>query len=512
MLHVERGGHLLDEPEFDILFESEAIASNPDRGTVAGGNAISPWDDLPIDGDYIKSEAKADRMGSILYAVAIRLPGSGRQRSIRTFRAPTVSDMAGLSAAEAELAKALPDWLVQGIIPTEERYIGPADRSANYGIKLHRDLFSPRQLLVHGMFVEEFHRLIPEVEEALPPERAEAVLGVLAMMQGKSLNYNALLSSWDATRDRIRSVFDTHSFAFKWTYGEFEGARVLYPWCLDQVADAYEEISRLMRPSDSGIKSEASIGMTIPGEVTVTRGNAGDLVAVSSKSQSLVCIDPPYFDNVMYGELSDFFGVWEQRTVGKIWPELMPGGLADLKNEAVANVARFADAGRRKNQLAEADYEAKMQGIFAECHRVLADDGVMTVMFTHKKATAWDALGMALMEAGFTIETSWPIKTESEQSLHQAKKNAAESTIMMVCRKRADDGEGTPYFEDLEAEVRRAAKDAVARFAASGISGVDLLLSTYGPALSVISAHWPVYSSEADEFRQIPAASPRRSS
>ena len=185
---------------------------------------------------------------------------------------------------------------------------------------------------------------------------------------------------------------------------------------------------------------------------------------------------------------------------GAIWPDLMPGGLADVKNEAVANVARFADSGRKKKALAVADYEAKMQAIFAECNRVLRDDGVLTVMFTHKRAEAWDTLGMALMQAGFTIETSWPVNTESEQSLHQAKKNSAASTIMLVCRKRGRRRqESHPYFEDLEADVRSAARDAVERFSAAGISGVDLLLSTYGPALSVVSAQWPVYSSEADE-------------
>ena len=100
--------------------------------------------------------------------------------------------------------------------------------------------------------------------------------------------------------------------------------------------------------------------------------------------------------------------------------------------------------------------------------------------------------------AGFTIETSWPVNTESEQSLHQAKKNAAASTIMLVCRKRAPSDGRPPFFEDIEAEVRAAARDALVRLSDAGIRGVDLLLATYGPALSVISARWPVYSSDAD--------------
>jgi adenine-specific DNA methylase len=497
---TERQGVLLDEPTFEILVGEEAVASHPDRGTVAGGDAISPWDDLPVKSEYIKAEAKAGRMGSILYAVWIRTPGKTKGRPQRAFRSPTPRDIEAIGAAEAELNRALPGWLEAGIIPGEQVPLGnKTTEPLGMGMSTWRSFFSPRQLLVHGTFVEEFQRLVPEVTDALPTDRATAVLGVLAMMQGKALNFDAILASWHASRSTMRSVFDAHNLAFKWSYAEFEGARELYPWCLEQIVDAYEEIAKLMKPSDSSLKSDVLLDIAVPGPVVVTRGTAGDLSTVPDGSQTLVCIDPPYSDNVMYGELSDFFGVWEQHTVGAVWPDLMPGGLADLKNEAVANVARFADTGKRKKALAEADYEAKMQAIFAECHRVLTEDGVMTVMFTHKKATAWDALGMALMEAGFTIETSWPVKTESEQSIHQAKKNSAESTIMMVCRKREPTGKSIPYFEDLEGEVRRAAKDAVERFSSAGITGVDLLLSTYGPALSVISAHWPVYSSEADE-------------
>ena len=95
--------------------------------------------------------------------------------------------------------------------------------------------------------------------------------------------------------------------------------------------------------------------------------------------------------------------------------------------------------GRRKKALADLDYEAKMAAMFAECRRVMADNGVLTVMFTNKDARAWDALGTALITAGFAVERSWPVETEPESSSHQAKKNAA-STIMLVCRKRPPTG------------------------------------------------------------------------
>lgn len=490
-LVTERNGVSLDAPEFEVVPKRE-IDFDPDDGTVARGKGVSPWDHLAIDGDYIKAEAQAGRMGSVLYAVATR---TGR---VRGFRAPTETDLDALKAAERELEARLPVWDAENVLPTEAVPHGNDNRPHTFGMGEWRRMFSARQLLVHGTFVEEFRKLIPEVREELGRDRGDAVLTELALMQGKAVNYNAMLASWHAPRQTMRSVFDRHDFAFKWTFAEFEGARELYPWCLDQIVDAYEGICDLLEPSDAGRADIEPIERPAP---VVTAGNGADLETVETGSVELVCIDPPYYDNVMYAELADFFYVWEKRTLGLIHPDLFEAELTDKKNEAVANQARFAEFGRRRASLATQDYQAKMEAIFAESARILRDDGVMTVMFTHKKAEAWDTLGMALMEAGFTIETSWPVNTESEHSLHQAKKNAAASTIMLVCRKRKplEEGASHPYFEDLEAEVREAAREAMDRFSAAGIEGVDLLLATYGPALSVISAAWPVYSSESDE-------------
>jgi putative DNA methylase len=504
---TEKNGITLAEPEFEILFGADAISSAPDAGSVAGGDGISIWDGLPIDGDYIKAEAKAGRTGSVLYAVAVKYPvRGGAAKWLRTFRPPSPVDHAALERADEECARVLPGWLAAGIVPSEEIGTSNYDRGHRmYGMNRWIDMFTPRQLLVHGVFAEEFARFLPEVQESLGDDRGRKVAGVLGLMQGKALDYNAMGTMWDATRFKVAHVFTKHNFSFKWCFAEFEGAQELLPWCLEQVLDAYEGIAALYEPgTDAYVVSQETfrgrreeLRHPVPGPVSVLRGNAADLIHVESGSQTLVCVDPPYYDNVMYAELSDFFGVWEQHTVGRAWPDLMPGGPADQTNEAVANVARFVDFGRRKKELANADYQAKMLAIFAECARVLRDDGVMTVMFTHKRAEAWDTLGMALMQAGFEIGTSWPVNTESEQSLHQAKKNAAASTVMLVCRKRSTSNKGDAFFEDLVPEIKAAARSAVTRFEANGIRGVDLLLSTYGPVLSVISAAWPVYSSEA---------------
>jgi len=403
-LATEHGGKQLEEPRFEIV-EGNAIDFDPNQGTVARGDAVSPWDGLVIDGDYIKAEAQADRMGSMLYAVAIRTSKG------RGFRPPTQTDLEALAAAEAELTRLLPQWEADDVLPTESVPLGNDTRPHQYGMSRWRDMFSPRQLLVHGTFLDEFRRLVPEVRAEFGEERGDAVLTQLALSQGKALNWNAALSSWNINAESTRSVFDRHDFAFKWTYAEFEGARELYPWCLEQILDAYEGLAGLLKPSDAASLSE--VNSNVVPRPTVLTGNAADLAQVESSSVELVCIDPPYYDNVMYAELADFFYVWEKRTLGLIHPDLFEAELTDKQNEAVANPARFAEFGARRKELANADYQAKMAAIFAECARILRDDGVLTVMFTHKRAEAWDTLGMALMEAGLTIETSWPVNTES---------------------------------------------------------------------------------------------------
>lgn len=492
-MRTEADGVALDEPQFDVIFGRDVDAAEASRGIAAGGRAISPYDDMVIDGDYIKAEAQAGRMSEILYAVAIRT-ASGE----RTFRAPTEDDHAALRSAEARYADVKDVWQARGILPSEDI---PDEANYDRGHRLYGrytwlDMFTPRQALVHGTFSDEFAKLIVEVEEALG-DQAGDVLFELALMQGKAVNWNARSSTWNIGSQGMRSVFDKHNFSFKWTFAEFEGATALYSWCFDRLKANYAEIARLLEDTGaSGMAGEAPLDR----RVAVSQGSAADMPSVEDCSVAHICMDPPYYDNVMYAELAGFFYVWEKRTLGRLVPEYFVGDQTDKENEAVANPARFAAMGRRKKELADLDYEAKMTAIFAEARRVLRDDGVLSVMFTHKRAEAWDTLGMGLLQAGFTIETSWPVNTEKEQSLHQANLNSAASTIMLVCRKReATNGSGLVYLDDIEQEIRNAARAAAQRFQHDGIDGVDLLLSTYGPTLSVISQNWPVYSSVPDQ-------------
>jgi adenine-specific DNA methylase len=482
----------MDEVRFEIVRGREVAQVNPSVGTVRNGVGISPWSGDIIDGEHIKREAQAGRMGQQLYALAVKNElGKG-------FRSPTTIDVDAALESGRELDRCRSRFTERNAIPSEQiGAISNYDRGHRlYGMRAWADLFAPRQLLSLATMLEEVQAASREAISSLGRERGHAVATLLGIALDKCVDYNSRNSRWS---DRgVRSTFDRHNFSLKWSHGEWDAAHNLWPWALDQVTDAYSDMAELVDSAQRRVWT--GVGESRP--VEVTQGNAAAL-DLTSASVDLVCIDPPYYGSVQYAELSDFFYVWLKRSVGDLYPEFFAADLTDKDDEAVANPARFASFGPRRKQLANQDYERKMGAAFREIHRVLRDDGVLTVMFTHKQVEAWDALSSALIGAGFWIETSWPVHTESEHSLHQARKNAASSTILLVCRKRREQAQPA-WWDDLKGPVRRVARERAAEFLAEGITGVDLYISAFGPALSVISEHWPVLTSELDDETRQP--------
>lgn len=476
---------------FEIVRGQAAVAAQPDRATISRGNAVSPWTGDTIDGDYIKTEAQAGRMGQQLYALAIKnVRGSD-------FRLPSSEDLDAVRHAEGALAEWLPRREAEGLIPREPfPAVSNDPRPLHYGMPTWADMFSSRQLLALGTYLEVFRQVGEQIERELPPGQAKAVETYLGFAFDKAIDRNCYASRWIPQRQVLGSRFERHDFSFKWSYGEFDAAHNLVPWCVEQISDAYRGLAKLVDSARSPLFSSG--GVPVVDRLQISQANAASLEDLPDASLHLVCVDPPYYDNVMYAEVSDFFYVWMKRTLGDLYPDFFRDELTNKDDEAVANVARFASLGRKRRELADQDYQRKMAAIFREIHRVLRPDGVLTVMFTHKRVEAWDTLATALMEAGFAIKTSWPVHTEFEHSLHQARKNAAQSTILLVCRKRPPSGEPV-WWDEITGRVRRTAREKAQQFQGQGIQGVDLYLSTFGPVLSIISQEWPVLTSEVDE-------------
>ncbi len=458
---------------------------DPDKGSVSRGAAVCPRCSLPLDEDYIRAQAQAGRMGQQLAVIGFKRQG----QSGRFFRPPTNADLTAISMAQKALEESLPKWRSRGIVPEEPVPDGTKTRELlNRGVTKWSDVFSPRQLLVHLTTLETI--LEQPWDEVRDPKKREALRVYMAMAFDIGLSHESVQSRWDGGKLKVCNLFERHDFAFRWSFAEIDGAGHLFDWVTFQVFDAYRKIAELLEGTTHANKWPE-----------VVCGDARTLNSLVDGSIVTVVTDPPYYDNVMYAELADFFYVWEKRSLGDVFPELFHQELTDKDDEAVANPARFRSAHRgRARELAKRDYEAKMQAAFQECRRVLRDDGVLTVMFTHKKVEAWDTLSSALFEAGFEVTASWPIHTESEHSLHQAKKNAAASTILLVCRKRVSDIKGA-WWEDLQEELDRVVHIHAEEYLKRGMRGQDIFIATFGPALKVISAAWPVRTKDGRQIR-----------
>ena len=512
-----------DTPGRVCTFEIVRSAEQQSSGTVSRGAGTCPYSDCGrvIDGGEIKAQAQSGEMGDQLYAIVYKervvvesKSGKTREKWVRKYRVPRREDDNSIEI-QALLAQKLPEWEALDIIPNEQ--IPDANKTAEprrYGMLSWRQMFSPRQLLCHGTSVEIFREMLDadRTDSRLNDVR-RAAFAYIALAIDTLLDYNNRASYWDTSTGRgLRHIFNRHDFAFVWSYGEMAPvvSGLGYDWAIEKSTKCIDELIGLMRQESNGANDlfDNSEVTPVP-TVTITCKPGDSLDHIEDNSVDAVVMDPPYGANVMYAELSDFFYVWLKRTAGYVFPELFRRNLTDKDNEAVANLARFKGQKGAK-VLAAREYQERMASIFTECRRTLKPNGIMTVMFTHKETDAWDALTKGLVEAGFVITASWPINTESEGGLHIKNKAAAKSTIFLVCRPRLSGtsqtdaemvrdgpahyigGETTKYWEDIEPRVAQAVRSRILDFQKAGITGVDLYLASFGPALEEYSRHWPL--------------------
>jgi adenine-specific DNA methylase len=280
---------------------------------------------------------------------------------------------------------------------------------------------------------------------------------------------------------------------------ESNGNRYLFDACAAAVVSDYHKLCALFgtKPHSIGLPGIEEYN---PKSIQINAASADSLFHIPDNSVDAIVTDPPYYDTIPYAELSDFFYVWQKRTLGDIFPDLFWSELTDKDREAVANLGRFRNMGASPKELANQDYEAKMALAFAEYYRVLRDDGVMTVQFNHKESGAWDVLTKSLIDSGFEITASWAVSTENPQNLHQAQKNSVSSTVLLVCRKR-DPNAAQAWWDDLRPKVANLVEKRAPEFEAADITGIDLYLSAFGPALNVFSQSYPILDSSGEEVR-----------
>jgi adenine-specific DNA methylase len=497
---------------------------DPDFATVKGGvgRCIHPHCKQAISAEEIKAQARGEsphgRWQDRLYCiVAVRYQpqldekgkplvyksgarkGDIKTKKVRFFRPPNRRDLEALQQAEKRLLERWDGWERKGLIPTESIPEGNDMRPVIYGMNRWCDLFTPRQLLGHLLLVEELNRLKPQILKELGQERGRAVVTYLQFMIDKGLDYNSKQTRWEYTRGIVKGTFGRHDFSLKWTFGEmiFSGPNSGAAWGLSQVLDAYKGIAELVAPLHKQLNGN-------PPPLRLLCGTAANM-DIPDNSVDLICVDPPYYNNVQYAELSDYFYVWQRRTLDDLYPDIIQRRLTNKNDEAVANPARDGSA-----VAAAQEYQRLMGEIFAECRRVLKDDAVLTIMFTHKTPEAWEALTRSLIESGWIVTSSMPVESEAAESIHQKDMAAAASSVFITCRKRQDLETATPAVwsgigsTGVADQVRQAVRQGLQDFEELNLNAVDEMVAAYGRALWVLSEHWPVL--DGDEYVRPPRA------
>ena len=478
------------------------------NGTVTRAIATCPACGSTTPKGYLAKEAQGGRMGHRLYCVIYRdswreknKDGSDRKRetTCRVFAEPEERHFASAAHVSGELIRLQPQWDAEDVLPTESVPIGNDQRPHTYGMEQWVKMFNPRQQLAHGCCVQAFRECVDADQDADQlDDRRKAAWGYVATAMDKLLNRNSLLTRWDSGANKVAGTFDSHDFGMKWSYSEMAvTCRGLgLEWSLNDIADCLFEMLGMTGHTQPDENTGQLIAETASGSIAppaeVIQGDARDL-PLDDASVDCVIFDPPYEENVCYAELSDFFYVWLKRTAAYVFPDDFTDYLTEKDQEAISSSARYrnrAAQGKSAKTLALADYQQKMAEIFAECRRVIKEDGIATVMFNHKSTAAWDALTVALINARFAITRTWPVKTEAESSIHIKDRAAARTTILLVCRPREENPFPKPWHE-VEELIAQAVRDDIRdNLSQADLRTIDLYLSAFGPALRVISEHW----------------------
>jgi len=461
---------------WSVFIRDPWTGRHPPPPTYTGGGGTSLFSPSPILGDYIVKMAEAGKMQAAIQAVV-------EKANKLAFRTPVSADFEALREAERELTRQLAGWTKCNTIPSEAIPAGDKTREVLIkGMDMWSKLFTPRQLLAMGTLVEELRGLEAEIVKAEGEDLGEAVACLLAIALDKFANYNHALAKWESTSGVMKGR-DRHDYAFKMQLAEMApcNAGSGLDWAIDNAIEAYEGLAHLPKAENAR-------------PVLISLGSAASLPNDDDSSVTAVVVDPPYAGNVQYAELADFFYVWLKRTQVKRRPEWFGSYLCDKTEEAVVNLSRHRRESDKKGEAerrAHAFYQRLMTDTFREAKRVLRDDGVLTVMFTHKLQSAWAALLQSLLHVdpdsrvpekrrfGFQITATWPVKTESELSTHLARKNAAQSTVLLICRKRPDDAETGYYGPTMEEEVRNEALSTAQRLDQEGFTNQSIKCLTW---------------------------------
>jgi putative DNA methylase len=451
--------------------DGRSIDFDPDEGTVSRAHVRCPLCGGTIDDKTTRRLFREGKSGQRLMAVVLHHP----KRTGKTYRLPTEHDLEAYRAAEAALeekrAHLRAEW---GLDPVPDEPLGRVPITFGiinvwvYGMTRWGDLFNPRQKLALITFAEKVRQAHAHLlSQGADPEFAKAVVTYLALAVDRVVIYLTTLGYWHNTRELVNPGMGRQAIAMAWDYAEGNVLGGNGDWL-----SSLEWIQKVIDHCSQGTH-------VIP--ATVVHGTATALPWPDNFFDA-VLTDPPYYDNVPYGYISDFFYVWLKRTVGDLYQDLFATPLTAKSQEMVAYLLNGASA-----QDAMSRFEQMLTQAFREIHRVLKPDGIAVIVFAHKTTKAWETVINALLEAGLYMTASWPIHTEMQARLRAQESAALASSIYMVCRKRttSEVGDYPTVRREIEARVRQK----LTQFWEEGIRGADFFMSAIGPAVEAFGKY-----------------------
>jgi len=407
-----------------------------------------------VDADYIKQQGKAGKM-EIMPLAAVLVKSSGRGRDYVTADDYLAPDLAECRAVLKKL----------DVEPPEER-VNDRDtlnfKVPLYGLTRFRDLFTPRQLATLCALAQGVGEVHTEMVAAgMEEERAAAAATVLGLVLDRVVDRCSCLCRFDVSNEGLTNTYARQALPMVWDFGE-----------ANPFASASGSVTKYLEEGAATVENLAMTGA--PARVVRT---SAQRVPIDDESLDAVITDPPYYDNISYADLSDFFYVWLKRSVGFLYPDELGGELTPKRREAI--VAPYRHHGSKDE--ARAFYESEMAEAFAEAHRVLKPRAPLVCVYAHKTTLGWASLVEALRRSGFMITEAWPLDTEMPQRSTGQGTAALASSIFLVARRR-ESGEVGHYRTVLN-QLDGIVDERLATLSEAGVTGSDLVIATMGAAL-----------------------------
>ncbi|KAA8832152.1 DUF1156 domain-containing protein [Bifidobacterium tissieri] len=461
------------ENDGTIRYEVQHNTDGPrgdEEGTVNRKGAVSIIDGTPIDFKYIREEGKQGRIGSQLMAIV------GDSDRGRVYISPDRPQQEVAAVPE-------PSDKPMELLPVQALSF----RVQAYGFKLWADLFTNRQLTVLTTLADTVAEVREQVlEDALAKGMsqgesldaggngaqayADAISVYLSLAVSRQTDRCSSINSWDSSRDTIRNVFARQAIPMAWDYAESNPFSTKSGNFLGQVNWVAEAIQNVpAHPQGDAQQADA---------------------ATRDYTNVVVSTDPPYYDNIGYSDLSDYFYVWLRRMLKDVLPSTVRTTLTPKAQELVANPYRHGG----KEGAAEFFVEG-FNHVFAHIRETANIDVPMTVYYAYKQrdtknggSTGWYALLDGLIKAGWEITATWPVRSELSTRMIASGTNALSSSIVLACRPRPADAPSVTMriFNSL---LRSELTEELRTLMASGIDPVDLNQAAIGPGISVYSRY-----------------------